>query len=225
MNELLFFISLISAFSLLLLVYRLFGKSGLFGWICFSTVFANIEVLKTVTCFGLSTTLGNTLFGTIFLATDILSEQFDRSTAKKAIFLGFICNLAFVIFSQLDMAYIPNDTDIAHNSFAVLFKLTPRVCLGSVIAYAVGNLTDVYLYEKIKNRHGKKHMWFRNNVCTLLSQLLDNFIFHFIAFSSVMTFDQIAKLSVNVWIIEAIVAILDTPFLYIAKNKIPCEFK
>lgn len=220
MNELLFFISLLTSFSLLLLVYRLFGRYGIIGWICFATVFANIEVLKTVNCFGLSTTLGNTLFGTIFLATDILSEQYDRQTARKAIMLGFICNIAFVIFSQLDIAYIPNDTDMTHNSFAVLFKLTPRVCLGSIVAYAVGNMTDIYLFEKFKNKHGDKLLWFRNNICTLLSQLLDNFIFHFIAFSSVMSFDQIIRLSVNVWLIEAIVAVLDTPFLYIAKNKI-----
>lgn len=217
MNELLFFISLLSSFAFLLLFYRLFGKNGIFGWICFASVFANIEVMKLVTCFGLSTTLGNTLFGTVFLATDILTEQYDSKTARKAITIGFLCNLAFIVFSQLDILFIPNGNDIAHNSIKTLFTLTPRVCLGSMCAYAVGNLTDVCLYSKIKDRHGDKLLWVRNNVSTMLSQLLDNFIFHFIAFSGFLNVNEIVKLSINVWIIEAIVALLDTPFLYIAK--------
>ncbi len=218
MNEVLFFISLLVSFSILLLLYKFFGESGIIGWIGFASVFSNIEVLKTVTCFGLSTTLGNTLFGTIFLATDILSEKYDKRTAKKAIYIGFFCNAAFIILSQIDLAYVPSSSDFAHNSFEILFRMTPRVCFGSIAAYAVGNISDIYLYEKIRNFHEGKHLWFRNNICTMLSQLLDNLIFHSIAFSSIVTFKQIVKLSLGVWILEAIVAVLDTPFLYLAKK-------
>ena len=67
MNELYFFISIVVYFSLMLLSYKLFGKVGLYCWISFAMVLANIEALKLVTMFGMPVTLGNALYGTSYL--------------------------------------------------------------------------------------------------------------------------------------------------------------
>lgn len=208
----------------LLFLFRRFGQYGLFSWIAFATVFANIEILKTVSFFGLQTTLGNALFGTVFLATDILSEMYGKETSKKAVYIGFAITVAFMVMSQIDLLFVPSETDFAQPGFEILFKMTPRVCLGSICAYFAGNMVDVFLYDKFKNIHGGRLMWMRNNVCTLVSQLFDNFILHTIAFLGPLSFRQIAILSVNVWLIEAVVALLDTPFLYLAKHKFSEKF-
>lgn len=221
MNELLFFLTLLACFLLMLLAYRLFGEVGIFAWIGFASVFANIEVLKTVTYFGgMDASLGNALFGTVFLATDILSENHGKASARKGALVGMLAIFGFLVVSQLDILARPSVNDFAHESFVTLFTLTPRICLGSICAYAFGNMLDVTMYEKFKNKDGNKLLWVRNNVCTLVSQLLDNFVLYFIGFLGVMSFKECCILSVTAWIMEVFVSLADTPFLYVAKYKV-----
>ena len=78
MNELLWFIFLLVNFGLMIGTYKLFGKTGLFVWIAFGTVIANIQVTKAITLFGLDATLGNIMYGSIFLATDALNEKYGK---------------------------------------------------------------------------------------------------------------------------------------------------
>ena len=61
----------------------------MYAWIALATVIANIEVVKCVDIFGMPLTLGNITYGSIFLATDILSEKYGIKSAKKGIFIGF----------------------------------------------------------------------------------------------------------------------------------------
>lgn len=56
---------------------------GLFVLIGFATVCANLQVVKTVELFGLTATLGNVMYGTIFFATDVLNEKYGPAEAKK----------------------------------------------------------------------------------------------------------------------------------------------
>ena len=81
MNELLWLLMLVVNFGAILVVYRLFGKIGLFIWVPIAAITANIQVLKTVEIFGLTATLGNIVYATSFLVTDILSEG-DEVLAK-----------------------------------------------------------------------------------------------------------------------------------------------
>lgn len=83
MNELLFILTILLTFGGLLLVYKLFGKVGLFAWIAIAIILANIEVLKSVDMFGISATLGNVTFASIFLANEILNEKYGKKEAKK----------------------------------------------------------------------------------------------------------------------------------------------
>ena len=76
-------------FGAILIVYRLFGKIGLFIWVPIAAITANIQVLKTIEIFGLTATLGNIVYATTFLVTDILSENYGKSDARKAVAFGF----------------------------------------------------------------------------------------------------------------------------------------
>ena len=148
MNELLLIISLLISFGATLLFLKIFGKSGLFAWIGICAVFANIEVTILVHAFGMDQTLGNTLFASSFLATDILSEIYGKKEANKGVYVGIITTVLFIVLSFLWVHYIPAEADWAMPSVKALFSNTPRILLASLIAYIVSEFFDVWLYHK-----------------------------------------------------------------------------
>lgn len=219
MNELLFFGSLIGCFGGLLLFNKLFGSKGVFAWIALATMLANIEVTKTITLFGIDgVTLGNTTFASIYLATDILNECYSYEESKKGVFIGLATTVAWVALIQLDLLFKPSEMDIADTAMQALFTITPRVCIASAIAFFLSNLADVFVYNKIKDAMGGKCMWVRNNVATILCNCAENFVFCFGAFLGVYTAHDCLVIAITTSVVETIVALLDTPFLYIAKR-------
>ncbi len=88
-NEFLWLVLLLINFSAILLAYRFFGKTGLYVWIPIATILANIQVLKMVDLLTIGVTLGNITYASSFLVTDILSENYGKRSAKRAVFIGF----------------------------------------------------------------------------------------------------------------------------------------
>ncbi|MGN1125781.1 MAG: queuosine precursor transporter [Candidatus Gastranaerophilaceae bacterium] len=219
MNEILFFITLIVNFTAVLMAYKFFGKKGLFAWIGMATIIANIEVLKCVDIFGMALTLGNVTYGSIFLATDILNEKYGVKIAQKSVYLGFFALLVFTVITQVDLLYLSNEADFAGNAMKTLFTITPRMCFASMFAYFISNMLDVYLYKFIKFRlPSDKFLWIRNNVATIISQLFDTALFTYIGFAGVFSGDIVFQLFITTYLIKIIIALCDTPFLYVAKK-------
>lgn len=217
-NELIWILFALVNFSLLLIFYRLFGKTGLFVWIGMATVIANIQVLKTVELFGLTATLGNIIYGTAYLATDILNEKYSKEDAKKAVWLGFSALLAMTIMMQISLIFEPGESDFAQGALDTLFGLIPQIALGSMAAYIVSQYFDVWIYDKIRKLLPQtKYLWIRNNAGTMLSQLLDTIVFCSIAFYGQYPFDVWLEIFFTTYVIKFVVAIIDTPFMYIAK--------
>lgn len=219
MNETLFFTAIIVNFLGVTLAYKLFSKTGIYAWVALATVIANIEVVKCVDIFGLPLTLGNVTYGSIFLATDILNEKYGREKAQKGVFLGFFSLLVLTLFTQIDLLYIPSSNDFAQGAMQTIFALTPRICLGSMLAYLVSNTMDVFLYKKIRDiLPSDKFLWVRNNTATMTSQLVDTILFTFIAFFGVFPLSIVLKLCFTTYVLKLIIAVCDTPFLYLAKR-------
>jgi len=85
LNEALWIVMMLASFSMILLAYVLFGKAGIYAWTAIAMILANIQVMRTVQLFGMVTAMGNIIYGTTFLATDILSENYGKKEAKKAV--------------------------------------------------------------------------------------------------------------------------------------------
>ena len=145
MNIILGIISIIVIFSSLVLIEKIFKKEGLFVWISFATITANIIVCKTINVFGFVSTLGNIMFASNYLATDIMSEKYGSKYSKKAIFLGMFSQILFIIILQLALAFIPDATDVSHEAMKSLFTMNLRVSIASVFMYFVSNMFDIYL--------------------------------------------------------------------------------
>ncbi|MYL19370.1 queuosine precursor transporter [Halobacillus litoralis] len=218
-NEIIWLIFALINFILLLGVYRIFGRTGLFVWIGMATVVANIQVVKTIEIFGLQATLGNIVYGTAFLATDILNEKYGKKEAGKAVWLGFSSLLAMTIIMQGALLFTPGSNDIAQPALETLFGIVPRVAAGSLAAYLVSQYFDVWLYAGLKKKFADdKYLWIRNNGSTMISQLLDTAVFCFIAFYGVYPFEIWLEIFLTTYIIKFIVSALDTPFFYLAKK-------
>lgn len=217
-NEILWCIMLLINFIMILSAYRLFGKIGLFAWTAIAVILANIQVLKAVDLFGFSATLGNIVYATSFLVTDILSENYGRREAKTAVYLGFLALFAMTVLMQLALLFIPSADDFAQDSLQVIFGIMPRVALGSLAAYGLSQLHDVWAYHFWKSRRPEKRfIWLRNNLSTVVSQCIDTAVFTTIAFAGVFTGRMFWEILATTYLFKVIVAALDTPFLYIAR--------
>ncbi len=218
MNELLMIMEVLVVFTLVLLCHKLFGKYGLIGWIGVASVLAEIQVIKSIDIFGISGTLGNVLFASNFLVTDILTEVYGSDVAKKGVFFGVFSIIIFIIISQFTILFIPNDIDTVNDALKQIFTISPRVCISSLVMYLIANYVDVIIYDKLKKRDKNKRIWFRNNFSTIVCNSLENFFFVFFAFIGLYTFKDIMLIALSTTLIEIIIAFMDTPFLYIAKK-------
>lgn len=218
MNELLLFLEIIIMFSFLLLNKKFFGKEGIYVWIAVASVIANIQVSKCINIFGIEGTLGNVLFASVFLATDILNECYGEKEAKKGVYIGLFSVIIYLVSMQLSLLFVPSEIDVVNEAMINLFSLAPRICIASLIMFFISNILDVKIYSFLKNKFKGKKMWVRNNISTIVCNCLDNFGFVFLAFSFSYPFISILEIAISTCMLEVIIALCDTPFLYLSKK-------
>ena len=223
-NEVILIISLIVIYSLVVLAYKFLGKTGLYCWTVIATIAANIEVLIIVDAFGMEMTLGNILFASTFLVTDILSENEGKKESQKAVIIGIAASIVFVLISQSWMLYTPNANDWASTSITNIFKNTPRLMFASLIVYAIVQMFDVFMYHTIWKwtsklcKDSSRFLWLRNNGATLISQLLNTVLYTFAAFYGVYDIRTLMNIVLSTFVIYVVTSLLDTPAVYIARK-------
>ena len=217
MNELLFFLGIIAVFGCVVLVGKYFGEKGLVAWVALATVLANVILPKQITLFGLDVTLGNIMFSSTYLCTDILSEKVGIKSSKRAVFLGMLAALFFVGMTQVSLLFIPNDYDMVQPAMKELFTFSGRVTLASVTMYTLANLCDVYLFEALRKKFPKQ-LWLRNNVSTIICNCVENFGLMIIGFLGIYDFRTCMIIAATTCVIETIVGLLDTPFVYLGRK-------
>ena len=217
MNIVLGAVSILVTFSLLVLFEKLFKKEGLYVWMGISTIIANIIVCKNIEIFGITATLGNVLFASTFLATDMMTEKYDVKDSKKAVLLGLASQVMFIVITQMALLFIPAEEDIAHGAMKELFSINIRVSISSMTMFFIANMADIYLFQKIKERIPNK-LWLRNNIATIVSNCIENYFFVTLAFIGIYDIQTIIAIATSTTILEMIIAICDTPFLYLSKK-------
>lgn len=218
MNELTLFVEIVIVFSMVLICGKLFKKEGMIAWVAIATVLANIITAKNAMIFGLSTAIGTVMFASTFLATDVLTECYSKEDAQRAVKIGLFADVVLILATQIALRYVPSSFDYADEAMNTLFALNLRISVASAILYYVANMCDIYLFSKIKEKTKGKYLWLRNNVATILCNCLENFGFIWLAFVGIYDAKTILIIAVSTSIIEAVVAVLDTPFLYIARE-------
>jgi uncharacterized integral membrane protein (TIGR00697 family) len=205
-NELLWFLFLIVDFSMALIAIYFFGRKALFVIIAVDIVVCNIQVLKTIEIFGMVATLGNILYGSIFLATDLLGEAFGKKEAQRGVWLGFFALLFMTISMQFALLFKPDQSDFIHQSLKNIFGLVPRVAFASLIAYLTSQFHDVWAFHFWRDKTRGKHLWLRNNASTWISQAIDSVVFVLIAFYGVFETTILISILLTTYFIKVIVA-------------------
>ena len=217
-NEFLWIGLLFSCFVMVMVAYKLFGKIGLYVWTAIAVILANIQVMKTIEVFGLVTALGNVVYSSLFLVTDIINENHSQKEAKKAVWIGFFVLISMTMIMQITLLFIPDETDFLSEHITAIFSFMPRIAFASLTAYLISQFHDVWFFDKLRQKFGSRRLWLRNNVSTITSQLIDNVVFTLIAFIGLLPWDIIFQIFLTSIILKYIVAFCDTPFLYLAKR-------
>lgn len=151
------------------------------------------------------------IFSVTFLLTDIVNEKFGKREVYRMIALGFMAQIAFLVFSYLVLrsASAPFFTNQA--AFDAVFALVPRIALAGLVAFLVSELLDANLFQWFRNLTGGKHLWMRNAFSSLPAMAIDSAVFVTLAFWGVMpVIPLIMGLTVTKWL----VGIVDIPFMY-----------
>ncbi len=220
-QEVLWFSTLVLDLTGTVVLYRLFGKVGLQVAITAAIILANLQGPKLTSIFGLETTIGVIFYSSIFLATDILSENYGRAEANKAVRMGFVVSVIVLAMLSLSMLYAPTDRPFAkdvHNAFDTILNFAPRFVLGSLFAYIVSQSFDVWAFHQIKKYTGDKWLWLRNNLSTMSSQIIDTAIFSLVVWWGTVDLVTALKLGAVKFMFKMIIALIDTSFLYWARS-------
>lgn len=192
---------------------------GLYAFIAIASIMANIEVLLLVHAFSLDQTLGNVLFASTFLITDLIGEYYGKDKAKRAVAIGVLATLTYLVLSQLWLHYSVLNPKM-QAAFEGIFALTPRIVIASLATYVIVQLLDVYLYHRIWERTASKKsprraLWLRNNASTLTSQGLNSALFTLLAFGGVYDASTLLQIGLSTYAIFIATSLLDTPILYL----------
>lgn len=207
-------------FAFFLLCYRLFGKKGLYAWVGIATVIANIQVAKTIAMpFDIVMTLGNTMYVTLYMTSDLLNEKYGRGEARKAVWFGFFTLLMTTVIMQMALIFEPQETDMAQASLKTIFGLMPRLALGSMTAYFISQFLDVRLYAWIRKYYSASNqLWIRSNGSTMVSSFVDTLIFCTIAFAGLYDLQVWLEILFTTFIAKFLLTAVGTPILYIARS-------
>lgn len=152
-------------------------------------------------------------FSLTFACTDIVAEHWGRARAHQVVLAGLVALVAALALVQLALAWPAAEFWRNGPAFASVLDSTWRIVAASLSAYVVSQNTDIALYTWLRRATGGRHLWLRNNVSTMLSQLIDSTIFVVIAFAGVF---PVGPVILGQWAVKLVIAALDTPVVYLA---------
>ena len=185
---------------------------------------AQLDILGFVMDFNL--TAGALIWPVVFITTDLINEYFGKPGVKRISYLTALLILyAFlVIFMAIQLPpagfweQLSDERGNVYNmdlAFNRILGQGLRIIVGSLTAFLIGQLVDVYVFQKLRRATGNRRLWLRATGSTLVSQLVDSFVVLFIAFYGVFPTDQIVAIGITNYIYKFSVAILLTPVVYL----------
>jgi uncharacterized integral membrane protein (TIGR00697 family) len=185
---------------------------------------AHLNILGFVMDFNL--TAGALIWPVVFITTDLINEYFGKPGVKRISYLTALLILYtfVVIYMAIQLppsAWWAQITDADGNVFNMDLAFNKvlgqglRIILGSLAAFLLGQLVDVFVFQKLRRLTGSKRLWLRATGSTLVSQLVDSFVVLFIAFYGIFSNEQIVAIGITNYIYKFSVAILLTPVIYL----------
>jgi len=135
---------------------------------------------------------GVLLWPVVFVMTDLLNEYYGNRGVKLLSYLtvGLILYAFVMIYAAIQLSpadwwtvqSVNEGVPDSQAAFRVTFGQGLFIIVGSVTAFLVAQLTDVFVFQRIRRSTGEKWLWLRATGSTLISQLVDSFVVLFVAF-------------------------------------------
>lgn len=178
---------------------------------------ANVMAVKLIHVFGITIfDAGTLIFPITYVLGDVLTEIWGFQTAKRVIWLTFICELIFTLFVWIGVWLpYPEETAQAANAYASVFAIVPRITIASLLAFLCGELVNAWTLVKIKIRTRGRHLWKRTIGSSFFGYIVDTTIFVCVAFIGVVpTRDLLSMILIQVVVKLLIEAVGATPLTY-----------
>jgi hypothetical protein len=196
---------------------------------------AHLTILGFTMDFNL--TAGAVIWPVVFITSDLINEYFGKPGVKRISYLAafFIAYSFVVIFLTMKLPPAQwwldaNNQDAEGNYFNMNFAFNKilgqgqRIIIGSLAAFLLSQLVDVFVFQKLRKITGQKMLWLRATGSTLVSQFIDSFVVLYIAFIGVFTGQQIIAIGITNYMYKFSVAILLTPLIYLGHYAIDRYF-
>jgi uncharacterized integral membrane protein (TIGR00697 family) len=190
------------------------------------TLFGQEGLTYTLTC-------GVLLWPIEFVMTDIVNEYYGPKAVRRISYTAVgLISYAFIMFYMA--IHVPPNTSFwttsqqdngvpdMQNAFTAIFGQGMWIIFGSLVAFLVSQLLDVWVFHKIKEKTGDKRIWLRATGSTLISQLVDSYIVLFIAFYFGQGWPWQLVLAVGLvnYSYKAFMALVLTPVIYLVHGMI-----
>lgn len=154
------------------------------GFFITNAIVAELIGGKLVQYFGLFTqSISIILWPMVFILTDLINEHFGKDGVKKLTYITVgLISFTFILLSVAINTQATSFSPVSDDAFRTVFGQSQWIIVGSVTAFFVSQLVDVYIFWIFKRITGNRHIWLRATGSTVVSQLIDTFIVQFIAF-------------------------------------------
>lgn len=180
-----------------------------FYWYPLDIVFFNTKLFEI--------SVGILPYPITFLITDLISEIYGKRRANEVVIAGI-----FASFFSMFIIYTANAvpatswSPVKDNIFTTVFGSTAIAVLASMMAYLLAQFVDIQIYHFWKRLTRGKHLWLRNNFSTFLSQFVDTATVLLLLCSfGKIEWSKFLGLLIAGFLFKVIIAIIDTPFLYL----------
>jgi queuosine precursor transporter len=189
------------------------------GFFVTNAIVAELIGGKLVAFFGLFTqSIGIILWPVVFVLTDLINEHYGKKGVKKLTYItvGLIAYTYILITLAINIPAVER-SPISDSLFASVFGQSQWIIFGSLVAFVVSQLADVYVFSFFKKRTGGRMIWLRATGSTVISQLFDTFIVQYIAFvmPGKLLFGEYLFMASKGYVFKLIVAICLTPLIYL----------
>ena len=173
---------------------------------------------KLVTIFGVSTSVGIYALPLTFVINDIVSEVMGKDRARNFVRTGLAVLVILLVFVAAARALPPAGFYKNNEQYRLVFGNSLRVIIGSLSAFAVSEFTDVFVFNKMRQKWGQKLLWLRTNLSNFVGQFIDTTVFIFIAFymvSPTSTFARMWALIIPYYLLKIFFSVIETPLAYL----------
>lgn len=145
---------------------------------------------------------------------DVIVEVYGKEQAKQTVRAGLFTQVAALIFISITVAMPAASFWEGQPSFEAILNGSLRVIVASLISYFISQNLDVFVFDRLKQKHGAKKLWLRNNGSTMASQLIDTTIFITIAFAGTVSTAVLLGMITTQYVVKFFATIATTPLVY-----------